>query len=244
MIPSSYRILLIENGTSTAETIWEMLKGSQDCTFQMVRAESLRAGLPKLASEIDALLLDIHNLERNGLAAVQEARAQFSSLPIILFIPEAKEDLGKQALAAGASAYLVKETLSPELLQKALRCVSERKRSESATRECEQRFQGLFENAKRLAHDLNNLLCVIHGHAEMLSEQLEPSSRGTKSVTQIKKAADNAASLTRKFLAFNDNQMFHSQMVVLNEIETRTENLLGRLIGERISIRQISGLVQ
>jgi CheY-like chemotaxis protein len=123
-----YRILLVEDEPSFSRTIWEMLKDSQDCKFQMVRAESVEAGLPKLASEIDALLLNIEGPEGSGLASVPTIHAQFSSLPIIVLIPQGMETLGKQALAAGAAEYLVKETLNPRSLQRVLQHGGERQR--------------------------------------------------------------------------------------------------------------------
>jgi DNA-binding response OmpR family regulator len=128
MASSFYRILLVEDEPSMSQTIWEMLKDSQDCKFQMVRAESVQAGLPKLASEIDALLLNIDGPEGSGLASVPKIHAQFSSLPIIVLIRQGTETLGKQALAAGAAEYLVKETLSPALLQRVLQYARERQR--------------------------------------------------------------------------------------------------------------------
>ena len=130
-----YRILLVEDESSISQTIWEMLKDSQDCKFQMVRAESVEAGLPKLASEIDALLLNIDGLEGSGLASVPAIRGQFSSLPIIVLIPQGMETLGKQALAAGAAEYLVKETLSPRSLQRVLQYARERERDGCVTHE-------------------------------------------------------------------------------------------------------------
>jgi PAS domain S-box-containing protein len=358
MLSPVYRILLIEDDSATAQSIWDMLKGSPDCTFQMVRAKSLQSGSPKLASEVDALLLDLHAPDCRVLSGVPKILSQFNSLPIIALIPQGMETLGKQALDAGAAEYLLKETLSPELLQRALRYAIERKRAESAARQCEGRFDDLFENAKDilftldlegritslnksaeevmgwsrsealqrnikslvapehfglcgqmmrrilneeplqhfeismlrkdgrralleasarlirsngkkegvqgiardvterrqlenmvrqsqkleaigrlsggLAHDFNNLLCVISGHAEMLSERLKPASTALKSVNQIKKATDSAASLTRQLLAFGRKQVFHPQTLDLNAIVVESEKLLGRLIGEHI----------
>jgi DNA-binding response OmpR family regulator len=124
-----YRILLIEDDPSTTQSIWDLLKDSQDCTFQMVCAKSLQTGLRKLASEIDVLLLDIHAPDCSGLAHVSEIDSQFNSLPIIVLISQERETVGKQALDAGAAEYLVKETLSRELLQRALRYATERKRA-------------------------------------------------------------------------------------------------------------------
>jgi DNA-binding response OmpR family regulator len=134
MISPFYRILLIEDDPSTAQSIWDMLKDSQDCTFQMVCAKSLQTGLPKLASEIDVLLLDIHAPDCSGLAHVSEIDSQFNSLPIIVLISQERETVGKQALDAGAAEYLVKETLSRELLQRALRYATERKRASGTLR--------------------------------------------------------------------------------------------------------------
>ncbi|MFI5072404.1 MAG: PAS domain S-box protein [Terriglobales bacterium] len=358
MLSPLYRILLIEDDSATAQNIWDMLKDSPDCTFQMVCAKSLQTGLPKLASEIDVLLLDLNDTGRSELSDTPQILSKFCSLPIIALIPKGREAFGKQALDAGAAEYLVKETLSPELLRRALRYAIERKRAESAVRQCEERFHDLFENAKDilftldlegritslnksaeevmgwtksealqrnikslvapehfglcgqmmrrilneeplqhfeismlrkdgrtavletsarlirsngkkdgvqgiardvterrqlenmvrqsqkleaigrlsggLAHDFNNLLCVISGHAEMLSERLDPTNTTFKSITQIKKATDSAASLTRQLLAFSRKQVFHPQTLDLNTIVVESEKLLGRLIGEHI----------
>jgi signal transduction histidine kinase/ActR/RegA family two-component response regulator len=87
-----------------------------------------------------------------------------------------------------------------------------------------------------LAHDFNNLLCVISGHAEILSERLAPSDRAINSITQIKKASDSAAALTRQLLAFSRKQVFHPRTLDLNTIVAETEKLVARLIGEHIEI--------
>ena len=81
---------------------------------------------------------------------------------------------------------------------------------------------------------LNNLLCVISGHIELLMEALEPADPAFRSVTQIRKAADSAAALTRQLLAFSRRQVFHPQVVDLNAIVVETEKLLERLIDEHI----------
>lgn len=360
MLSPLYRILLIEKDSSTAQRVWDMLKDSQDCTFQIVRAKSLQAGLPKLVSEIDALLVDFDAPYGNGLAGLYEIHSQFNSLPIIVLIPQERKALGKQALDAGAAEYLVKETLIPELLRKTLRYVTEYKRAESTARQSEQRFHELFENAKDilftldlegritslnksaeevmgwprsetlqrniknfvapehfnlcgqmmrcilneeplqhfeismlrkdgqrvlleisarlirsngekagvqgiardvterrqlentvqqsqkleaigrlsggLAHDFNNLLCVIVGHAEMLLERLEPTNTAINNITQIRKAADSAASLTRQLLAFSRKQVFHPKTLDLSAIVVETEKLVRPLIGENIEL--------
>jgi signal transduction histidine kinase/CheY-like chemotaxis protein len=131
------------------------------------------------------------------------------------------------------SARLIRSNGKKEVVQGIARDVTEQRRLENMVRQS-QKLEAIGRLSGGLAHDFNNLLCVISGHAEMLSEQLEPTDRATKSVTQIKKAADSAASLTRQLLAFSRKQVFHPQTMDLNAIVVETEKLLGRLIGERI----------
>ena len=156
MLSQPYRILLIEDDSSSAQSLCGTLEGHQDSPFQFVRAGSLEAGLPILAAEAaDALLLNPFVLDCSGISTVARIHSQFDSLPIIVLIPEEKENLGKQFLDAGASEYAVKETLSPELLRKVLLYAIERKRTESMLRQSEQRFQDLFDNAMDILFTLD-----------------------------------------------------------------------------------------
>jgi two-component system cell cycle sensor histidine kinase/response regulator CckA len=113
------------------------------------------------------------------------------------------------------------------------RDVTERRHLENTVRHS-QKLEAIGRLSGGLAHDFNNLLCVISGHTEILSERLGATDIANKSVTQIKKAADSAAALTRQLLAFSRKQVFHPRTLDLNSIVLDTEKLLGRLIGEHI----------
>ena len=56
------------------------------------------------------------------------------------------------------------------------------------------------------------------------------------SVDEIEKAGNQAAALTRQLLAFSRKQMLQARVVNLNTIVRDMESMLGRLIGERISL--------
>jgi len=51
--------------------------------------------------------------------------------------------------------------------------------------------------------DFNNLLGVIIGYSDFVSEQIGAGSPLTNAVEQIKKAGDRASTLTRQLLAFS-----------------------------------------
>jgi PAS domain S-box-containing protein len=156
MLSQPYRILMIEDDPSLAQAICGMVTGCQNSYFQFVRAGSLVAGMPILAAETaDALLLNPFVLDGSGIATVAKIHSQFDSLPIIALIPQEEAARGAQFLEAGASEYVVKETLNLELLERVLLYAIERKRAERALRQSEKRFQDLFDNAKDILFTLD-----------------------------------------------------------------------------------------
>jgi PAS domain S-box-containing protein len=132
-----------------------------------------------------------------------------------------------------ASARLIQFGGKKEGVQGIARDVTERRHLENISRQS-QKFEAIGRFSGGLAHDFNNLLCVISGHAEVLSERLDPTDSVINHVHQIKKAADSAAALTRQLLAFSCKQVIHPRTMALNSIILETGKLLGRLIGEHI----------
>ena len=132
-----------------------------------------------------------------------------------------------------ASARLIRSNGSKDCVQGIARDVTERRQLENMVRQS-QKLEAIGRLSGGLAHDFNNLLCVINGHTELLIEALQPGDPAIRNVTQIRKAADSAAELTRQLLAFSRRQVFHPQVVDLNTIVTETKRLLGRLIDEHI----------
>ena len=132
-----------------------------------------------------------------------------------------------------ASARLIRSNGSKDCVQGIARDVTERRQLENMVRQS-QKLEAIGRLSGGLAHDFNNLLCVINGHTELLIEALQPGDPAIRNVTQIQKAADSAAELTRQLLAFSRRQVFHPQVVDLNTIVTETKRLLGRLIDEHI----------
>jgi two-component system cell cycle sensor histidine kinase/response regulator CckA len=131
------------------------------------------------------------------------------------------------------SARLIQSGGKKEGIQGIARDVTERRHLESIARQS-QKFEAIGRLSGGLAHDFNNLLCVIGGHAEVLSERLDPTDPIINHVNQIKKATDSAATLTRQLLAFSSKQVIHPRTLDLNSVIVETGKLLGRLIGEDI----------
>jgi two-component system cell cycle sensor histidine kinase/response regulator CckA len=87
-----------------------------------------------------------------------------------------------------------------------------------------------------VAHDFNNMLGVILGHADMALDQMDPSHPLYDDLQEILKAAQSSAELTRKLLAFGRKQTIAPRVLDLNETVAGMLKMLRRLIGEEIDL--------
>ena len=85
-----------------------------------------------------------------------------------------------------------------------------------------------------VAHDFNNMLGVIIGHAELAMNQVAPDQPLYASLAEINMAAQRSAELTRQLLAFARKQTVAPKVLDLNKTMAGMLNMLRRLIGENI----------
>jgi len=91
-----------------------------------------------------------------------------------------------------------------------------------------QKMEAIGKLAGGVAHDFNNMLTAILGYASMIEEDAPPKSAIRDQALQIHRAAENAASLTQKLLAFSRKQVLHSDPV---DFRSMLGNLLGLVRG-------------
>ncbi len=115
------------------------------------------------------------------------------------------------------------------------RDITERKRLESELRQA-QKMEAVGKLAGGIAHDFNNLLVVILGHAELLAHSLEEQDIGTAELTEIRRAAERAASLVGQLLAFSRRQVLQPKVLDLDAAITDMTRMLRRLVGEDVRI--------
>ena len=113
--------------------------------------------------------------------------------------------------------------------------VSERALLERQLRHA-QKMEAIGQLAAGVAHDFNNVLTVIQGHAGLMQQTLDPGSPQKKSLEQITGAADRAATLIRQLLMFSRKQVMQFRHLDLNDILRSAIKMLERLVGEHVQI--------
>jgi two-component system cell cycle sensor histidine kinase/response regulator CckA len=125
--------------------------------------------------------------------------------------------------------------------------ITDRKEAENALKKVEaqliqsQKMESVGRLAGGVAHDYNNMLNIIMGHAEMAEEQLDPEDPIQENLAQILLAAERSADITRQLLAFARKQTIEPEILDLNASVAKMLKMLKRLIGEDIELSWIPG---
>jgi signal transduction histidine kinase/ActR/RegA family two-component response regulator len=120
--------------------------------------------------------------------------------------------------------------------------ISERKRSEAEAVKLEaqlqqaQKMESIGRLAGGVAHDFNNMLCVILGHAEVGLQRIGPSLPVSADLAEILAAAQRSADLVRQLLAFARKQTIVPAVLDLNHAVAGMLKMLTRTIGEDIRL--------
>ncbi|MEI6828101.1 MAG: PAS domain S-box protein, partial [Desulfuromonadales bacterium] len=99
-----------------------------------------------------------------------------------------------------------------------------------------QKMESVGRLAGGVAHDFNNMLSVIMGHAEMGLMRLDAKHSVCANLKEISKTAERSAELTRQLLAFARKQTVSPKVLDLNETISGMLKMLQRLIGENIHL--------
>ena len=125
------------------------------------------------------------------------------------------------------------------LVTAAIRDISVRKAAEGQLLQA-QKLESIGRLAGGIAHDFNNMLFVIHGYAELLTDDLASTNRARldldgalENVNAISRAAERAATLTAQLLAFS-----HQQIISPTVLEPQRRRQWPRADGEPADRRE------
>jgi len=99
-----------------------------------------------------------------------------------------------------------------------------------------QKMEVVGQLAGGVAHDFNNIIAIIMGYGDLMTQNLGGDSPIKSHLEAIQMAAERAAGLTRQLLVFSRKQTVQPVVLDLSEVVSGMEKMLLRLIDENIEL--------
>jgi len=108
--PHTIRILHVDDDPQLADMVVTFLEREDD-RFVVETASDAGEGLTRLdSSQFDCVVSDYDMPGRNGIEFLEAVRADYPDLPFLLFTGKGSEEVASEAISAGVTDYLQKET--------------------------------------------------------------------------------------------------------------------------------------
>jgi PAS domain S-box-containing protein len=103
-----------------------------------------------------------------------------------------------------------------------------------------QKLETVGKLAGGIAHEFNSILTAILGQSELLLADLPAGSTLAQSATEISKAANRAATLTRQLLAYGRKQFLQPEVLELNRVVAGMESVFNHLMGGDVTTQIVA----
>lgn len=125
---SARSLVLIEDDAGDRLLVTEMLS-EVDPETTLTCFRTVQSALRGWPSDAECVLLDLGLPDAVGLSALEQLRAQFPDVPIVVLTGHVDDGLGQKALAAGAQDFLVKDQVDGPGIERSVRYAVERGRA-------------------------------------------------------------------------------------------------------------------
>jgi signal transduction histidine kinase/CheY-like chemotaxis protein len=147
---------------------------------------------------------------------------------------------GRASLQTKIGDYTISWSFNPVLSSNVVHCYGEdittRLNLEEALLQS-QKMESIGQLAAGVAHDFNNMLTIIQGHTSRLLMEPSLTPQVQDATLAVYGAAERAAGLTRQLLMFSRKNFMQPRPLNLHETIANLNKMLGRLLGETISLR-------
>ena len=248
---TTVKILLVEDDEDDYIIINNLLTNIHANTFDITWTPIFDEGLRFLERrEHDICLLDYRLGAHNGIEILEETKIKgVRDIPIILLTGQGEYAVDIQAMKAGAADYLVKEELTPSLLERSIRYSLGRASAARALREAHDKLEEkvrlrtvelsdaniklkrasekikLF--AYSISHDLkspaSSLFALTRRFYDNYAEILDLDIKGRTYCEQILKAAEQILSLVEKINIYISEKEMPLTIEKINLSELLTE---------------------
>ncbi len=209
------KVLLIEDDEDDYIMTRDMLKASARQKYDLQWITNFEDGLEAvLHADYDVCLLDFRLGGSTGMELLRQAVSRECKVPIILFTGQVDHDTDIEAIKSGAADYLVKQHITPLLLERAIYHAIERKQAQERVRGLNEKLERqneILAESRSTAVKLMEQAERARADAERTSRQLEASSMQANLMARESLRANKAKS---EFLA----NMSHEIRTPLNAI--------------------------
>lgn len=123
-------VLLVEDDEGDALLVRECLREAGLADDDLIWCRTVAEGVEALADKPSCVLLDLGLPDAEGLSALHTVVAEVTTTPVIVLTGR-HDRTGVEAVAAGAQDYLIKDDLTPELLDRTIRYAVQRRQTQA-----------------------------------------------------------------------------------------------------------------
>lgn len=201
------KILVVDDDEDDFINLRDLLAQMPNRKFELTWAPTFAAGKEAILSgSQEVCFVDYRLGPETGLDLLRETLALGCRTPLILLTGYGEEEVDLEAMRVGAADYLVKDQITPALLERSVRYSIHRRQTLDAREALE--AQVLMQDrlasagllASSLAHEIGTPLGVIRGRAELLMSQIPVGSPERRSVDIIIAQIDRVSKLIRSLL--------------------------------------------
>lgn len=204
---ATFQILLIDDDEDDYVNIGDLLKEITRDQYKITWKSSYGDGLEALQkNKFDACLLDYRLGAQTGLDLLKETYKIGISCPIILLTGHGDLELDLQAMQVGASDYLVKAQLTPQLLERTIRYAMKHALDMEEIKENkaqilqQDRLASLGLLASSLAHEIGTPLGIIRSRAQLVEKRSVANEANRQDMITIVNQIDRITKLVNSLL--------------------------------------------
>jgi signal transduction histidine kinase len=207
------RVLLVDDDEEEF-VLTEDLLSQASSSYELDWIGNIEDGLAEAARrEHDVYLVDFRLGKSDGIDFIRQAHGLGCEGPFILMTGQGEVETDLIALRAGAADYVRKGGLTSELLARSIRYAIERHGLQVRASES-MRLEVVGVLAGGIAHEYNNHLAAIIGHLSLARDHRTDPGKIAGHLDEARAAADHAAEITRRLLAYAQNFPVHARAQV------------------------------
>lgn len=170
------KILMIDNDEKDFIITRDLFSGIDFHNYSLDWVQSYEEGVKLISKKThDIYLVDYHLGQYNGLDLIHEMQTAGCDLPLILLTEQNNIKMGKKVKKYGAADYLIKEKISPELLDRSIQYSLDqvkkikeiKKLNDDLERKVKERTKALTENIHKLDKSKSTLAIALGKEKEL-----------------------------------------------------------------------------